>query len=111
MKRREFMKTAGIGSLGTMAAAGLLPEPAIAAVNTVPDMKITKVDVVRDHTFEGRSLQQMWVRLYTDNGIVGVGETYWNTNAQVGVLKDKINMILGHDAMTRKMKPVCGSCL
>jgi L-alanine-DL-glutamate epimerase-like enolase superfamily enzyme len=41
----------------------------------------------------------MWVRLYTDNGIVGVGETYWNTEAQVGVLRDKKNLILGHDAI------------
>ena len=62
-------------------------------------MKIKKIDVVYDHKFEGRSLQQMWVRLYTDNGIVGVGETYWNTNAQIGVLKDKKNLILGHDAI------------
>jgi galactonate dehydratase len=99
MIRRDFMKTAGMGSLGTLAAAGMLPEPAIAAVNTVPEMKITKIDVVRDQKFEGRNLQQMWVRLYTDNGIVGVGETYWNTNAQVGVLKDKKDMILGHDAI------------
>ena len=88
-----------MGSIGTMAAAGMLPEPAISAVNTVPDMKITKIDVVRDHKFQGRNLQQMWVRLYTNNGIVGVGETYWNTNAQVGVLKDKKNLILGHDAI------------
>lgn len=97
--RRDFIKRAGMGSLGTMAAAGLLPMPATEAVNTVPEMKIKKIDVVYDHKFEGRSLQQMWVRLYTDNGIVGVGETYWNTNAQMGVLKDKKNLILGHDAI------------
>ena len=71
--RRDFIKRAGMGSLGTMAAAGLLPMPATEAVNIVPEMKIKKIDVVYDHKFEGRSLQQMWVRLYTDNGIVGVG--------------------------------------
>ena len=32
--RRDFIKRAGMGSLGTMAVAGLLPEPATAAVNT-----------------------------------------------------------------------------
>jgi galactonate dehydratase len=99
MERRNFVKTAGIGSLGAMAAANILPEPATAAVNSVPDMKITKIDVVRDHKFKGQKLQQMWVRLYTNNGIMGVGETYWNTNAQVGVLKDKKDLILGHDAL------------
>lgn len=89
-----------MGSLGTMAAAGLLPDPAISAVNSVAgEMKIKKIDVVRDHKFKGQKLQQMWVRLYTDNGLVGVGETYWNTNAQVGVLKDKKDLILGHDAI------------
>lgn len=97
--RRDFIKKAGMGSLGTMAAAGMLPQPATDAVDAVPEMKIKKIDVVYDHKFEGRSLQQMWVRLYTDNGIVGVGETYWNTNAQIGVLKDKKNLILGHDAI------------
>lgn len=99
MERRNFIKTAGLGSLGTMAASGMLPEQAIAAVKTVPEMKITKIDVVRDMKFKGQNMQQMWVRLYTNNGIVGVGETYWNTNAQVGVLKDKKNLILGHDAI------------
>ena len=99
INRRDFLKTAGLGSLGTMAAAGVLPETALSAVKTVPDMKITKIDVVRDQQFKGRRLQQMWVRLYTDNGIVGVGETYWNTNAQVGVLKDKKDLLIGRDAI------------
>lgn len=98
MHRRDFMKRAGMGALGA-AGLSMLPESARDAAASVPDMKITKIDVVRDHTFEGRSLQQMWVRLYTDNGIMGVGETYWNTNAQVGVLKDKKDLILGHDAI------------
>jgi hypothetical protein len=88
LARRDFIKKTGMGSLGAMAAAGLLPEPATTAVNTVPEMKIKKIDVVYDHKFEGQSLQQMWVRHYTDNGIVGVGETWWNTNAQMGVLKE-----------------------
>jgi len=96
--RREFLQRAGAGPL-SVAAAGLLPEPALHAANSVPEMKITKIDVVRDQKFEGRALQQMWVRLYTDNGIVGVGETYWNTNAQAGVLRDKKELLLGHDAI------------
>ncbi len=104
MIRRNFLKAglstiAGLGSIGALAAEGLLPEQATGAVEAAPEMKIKKIDVVRDLKFKGRKLQPMWVRLYTDNGIVGVGETYWNTNAQVGVLKDKKNMILGHDAI------------
>jgi L-alanine-DL-glutamate epimerase-like enolase superfamily enzyme len=99
MIRRNFLKTAGMASIGTLAAKGMLPEPATTAVETAPEMKIKKIDVVRNLKFKGRNLQPMWVRLYTDNGIVGVGETYWNTEAQVGVLKDKKRMILGHDAI------------
>ncbi len=99
MIRRHFLKTAGLGSIGALAAGGILPEQATAAVETAPEMKIKKIDVVRDLKFQGRKLQPMWVRLYTDNGIVGVGETYWNTNAQVGVLKDKKDYLLGHDAL------------
>lgn len=99
MIRRNFIKTAGMGSIGALAAKGLLPEEATAAVETAPGMKIKKIDVVRDLKFQGMKLQPMWVRLYTDNGIVGVGETYWNTNAQVGVLKDKKDYLLGHDAL------------
>lgn len=97
--RRDFVRRAGLGSLGAIAAAGVLQESILNATETVPDMKITKIDVVRDHKFEGKNLQQMWIRLYTDNGIIGVGETYWNTNAQVGVLRDKKNLLLGHDAI------------
>lgn len=77
----------------------MLPKAATDAVNSVPEMKIRKIDVVYDQKYQGRSLQQMWVRLYTDNGITGVGETYWNTEAQIGVLKDKKNLILRHDAI------------
>jgi L-alanine-DL-glutamate epimerase-like enolase superfamily enzyme len=99
MRRRDFLVKAGLGTFGALALNGKIPEPLFVAINTVPEMKIKKIDVVRDHKFKGRSLQPMWVRLYTDNGIVGVGETYWNTEAQVGVLKDKKNLILGHDAI------------
>jgi L-alanine-DL-glutamate epimerase-like enolase superfamily enzyme len=99
MIRRNFLKTAGLGSIGALAAGGLLPEQATGAVEAAPEMKIKKIDVIRDLKFKGRNLQPMWVRLYTDNGIVGVGETYWNTNAQVGVLKDKKDYLLGHDAL------------
>jgi L-alanine-DL-glutamate epimerase-like enolase superfamily enzyme len=90
---------AGAGSIGALVASSLLPEPALNAAASVPEMKITKIDVVRDLQFEGRKLQPMWVRLHTDNGIMGVGETYWNTNVQVGVLQDKKDLLLGHDAI------------
>ena len=94
MIRRDFLKTAGLGSLGAISSGSMFPKPTTGTLNTVPEMKITKIDVVYD--FKSRYKEPgdpwfMWVRLYTDNGIVGVGETYWNTEAQVGVLKDKKN--------------------
>ena len=95
MSRRRFLS----GTAGLAALSAALPEPALHAAETVPNMKIVKIDVIRDQKFQGRSLQPMVLRLYTDNGIVGIGETYWNTNAQVGVLRDKKDLILGRDAI------------
>jgi L-alanine-DL-glutamate epimerase-like enolase superfamily enzyme len=39
----------------------------------------------------------MWVRLHTNQGISGVGETYPFSYSQVGALKDHANSILGRD--------------
>ena len=56
--RRDFLKRAGAGTLGSLGGA-TLPEPALHAAAPVPEMKIVRVDVVRDHQFEGRKLQPM----------------------------------------------------
>jgi L-alanine-DL-glutamate epimerase-like enolase superfamily enzyme len=68
-------------------------------------MKIIKVEVVRfrqDLKIDGEAPPWMWVRLHTNNGIVGVGETYPFTEGQAGILKDLeqrswMGKILGRD--------------
>jgi galactonate dehydratase len=70
---------------------GAVPPKAISAINNADPMKITKVEVVRfrpDLKTDGHGVPWMWVRLNTNNGIVGVGETYPYTEGQVGMLKD-----------------------
>jgi galactonate dehydratase len=83
-------------------AAALLPwtsqmESAAAAVGP---MKITKIDAVRfrpDLRMQGVSPNWTWVRLHTDTGIIGLGESYPNDIANVGALKQLAPMVLGKD--------------
>jgi galactonate dehydratase len=85
------MKTAGIGAAGAMTTSALTPENC-PAINDIEPMKITKVESVR---FKKGGF--MWVRIYTDNGLVGVGETYNGTNSEIGVLKDRAHYLIGKD--------------
>ena len=101
MPRRNFLQRAGLGSL----AAGSLP-PAMAAIvdNTEP-MKIIQINAVtfrKDLHIGGGSggsdgAEFWWVRLHTDKGIVGTGETYPYSNSEIGALKDFAHNLIGHD--------------
>jgi L-alanine-DL-glutamate epimerase-like enolase superfamily enzyme len=93
--RRAFLRGAGLGSLATLAAAAAAAEP----------MKVTRVDGV---TFRkgirvgGNSggadgAEFCWVRLHTDRGIIGTGETYPFVQGEMGALKDYARRILGRD--------------
>jgi len=102
--RRDFLKTAGLGGLGVLGgagpAAGFMP-PAAAAVNNLEPMKITKVEAVRFRkglTIDGEPPAWMWVRLHTNTGIMGVGETYPSTDAEIGVLRDLVGNEKGSHA-------------
>jgi len=90
--RRDFLKTAGMGSLAAI-GSGIFPSDVLSAVNSMDPLKITKVEAVRF-----KQGHWTWVRLHTDQGIVGLGETYPLDNAQVGALKDLSRMIIGRDA-------------
>lgn len=93
------MRQAGFGSL-----AAACPVVLKAIDNTQP-MKITQIDAVtfrKDIHVGGGSggsdgAEFMWVRLHTDAGIVGTGETYPFSQGEVGALKDYSRIILGHD--------------
>ena len=92
--RRTFLRDAGAGSLAALAALD----------NTEP-MRITQVDAVtfrkgiRIGGGSGGSdgAEFCWVRLHTDRGIIGTGETYPFVQGEMGALKDYARRILGRD--------------
>jgi galactonate dehydratase len=105
--RRKFLEQAGAGSL---AAVGMstLPPSALEARDRTESMKITRIEVVtfrKDLHIGGGSggrddgAEFMWVRLHTDKGIIGTGETYPWDNGQVGALEDysKELKLIGRD--------------
>jgi galactonate dehydratase len=98
--RRELLKGTVAASLG----AGLAPwtRQAQAAVDGVGPLKITKIEAVRFrsdlHLVPGIEPNWTWVRLHTDKGIVGLGESYPGYDAHRGALKELAPLILGKDA-------------
>ena len=103
--RRDFLKKAGLAA--TVAVASSQPSPLRAAVENTEPMKIAHIDAVtfrRDLHIGGGSggrddgAEFMWVRLHTDKGLIGTGETYPFSYSQVGVLKDHARSFIGRDA-------------
>jgi L-alanine-DL-glutamate epimerase-like enolase superfamily enzyme len=99
LTRRGFLES-GLG------AAAALPAALRAAVDNTEPMKITQIDAVtfrEDLHIGGGSggrddgAEFMWVRLHTDRGIIGTGETYPFSASQVGALKDHARQIMGRD--------------
>ena len=88
MRRRDFLQLATGGPLAAAAAAAVGP------------MKITKIEAVRfrsDLRIQGIAPNWMWVRLHTDTGLVGTGESYPGYEAHRGALKELSSYILGKD--------------
>ncbi|MEZ5354444.1 MAG: mandelate racemase/muconate lactonizing enzyme family protein [Bryobacteraceae bacterium] len=78
--------------LGTAAAA---------AARAAGALKITKVEALRfrrDFRIQGVSPNWTWVRLHTDQGITGVGESYPTDEAHMGALRELAPMLIGKDA-------------
>ena len=93
MKRREFLKTSLASAAWTAAAQQAEP------------MKLTRIDAVtfrKDLHIGGGSggadgAEFCWVRLHTDRGLTGTGETYPFAQGEIGALKDYARRILGRD--------------
>jgi len=103
--RRTFLRQLGAGSLAA-AGGGALPQSMRAAVNATEPMKITRVDAVtfrQDIQVGGGSGSRqeapewIWVRLHTDTGLIGTGETYPWDHGQIGALKDHARQLIGRD--------------
>jgi L-alanine-DL-glutamate epimerase-like enolase superfamily enzyme len=98
MNRRQFLSSA--------AGFPMLTPVAQAAAAAVGPMKIIKVEAVRfrsdtrvpslDPAWRIRP-NWTWVRLHTDKGITGVGESYPTPEAHIGALKELAPDILGKD--------------
>jgi galactonate dehydratase len=90
MKRRIFLSKTGKASLGLLGSGMLLPAIQQVLAN-IPSLKITKIETVRfspELKVGGRGIQWMWVRLHTNEGIIGTGETYPFNEASAAVFKD-----------------------
>ncbi|MFC1541955.1 mandelate racemase/muconate lactonizing enzyme family protein [Candidatus Latescibacterota bacterium] len=90
--RRNFMKTAAVGSAAAVGMTGMIPSETLSAISGIESMKITKIEAV-----QVRKYNWTWVRIYTDNGIIGIGETYPLLNSQTGALKDLSGMLIGRN--------------
>ena len=97
--RREFVSAAGATIL-TSSGMAFSSQPAQAAAEGVGPMKITKIEAVRfreNLRIQGIRPNWMWVRLHTNTGIVGIGESYPGYDAHRGALKELAPLILGKD--------------
>lgn len=102
--RRAFLKKAGFASLATL-GAGIIPSETKAAISAIDTMKITNIEAIRFNDSirigggsggSGRA-EFCWIRLHTDRGITGTGETYPYSNGELGVLKDYTEVLIGKD--------------
>ena len=95
MKRRAFFPFVLTPALAKVGSGALF-----AQASAAPDMKITRIDTT--YFRAGSNLpwepNWIWVRLYTDNGLVGLGETYPHLEAEASVVHSLVaKMLLGRD--------------
>jgi len=88
--RRDFLQTSGKCMMGAL-LIGALPISTRKLLAEVEPMRITKIETVRfspELQVAGRGIQWMWVRLHTNTGLIGTGETYPFNEASEGAIKD-----------------------
>jgi galactonate dehydratase len=87
MERRSFI--ANLSCLGLFSPLAL--KSTIFDKRFDDELKVTKVEVVRfspELKLAGRGIQWMWVRLHTNQGYIGTGETYPFNEASKSAIKD-----------------------
>lgn len=100
LTRRDLFVRAG----AALGAGAFFPVMRAAAEAAGP-MKITSIEAVtfrKDLRIGGDSggadgAEFFWVRLHTDRGITGTGETYPFSQGEIGALRDYARQILGRD--------------
>jgi galactonate dehydratase len=105
LDRRSFLKRVCASSVAAWGVSRL-PAATRAAIYNSEPMKITRIDAItfrKDLHIGGGSggtedgAEFWWVRLYTDKGIFGTGETYPFPQGEIGALKEHADRILGQD--------------
>jgi galactonate dehydratase len=89
--RRNFIKDTGLAGFGILAGTPL-SFFRYKNLNGSKNISITGVDVIWF-----KDAHWTWIRIHTDAGITGWGETYPLTQSQVGAMKDLIQVIQGKD--------------
>ncbi|MCC6344482.1 MAG: mandelate racemase/muconate lactonizing enzyme family protein [Bryobacterales bacterium] len=98
--RRTFL-TQSAAALG----AALVPPCLQSAIDNTQPMKITRIDAVtfREGIHAGGGsggsdgAEFCWVRLHTDRGLTGTGETYPFHQGEIGALRDYAPTLIGRD--------------
>ncbi|MEO6187809.1 MAG: mandelate racemase/muconate lactonizing enzyme family protein [Ginsengibacter sp.] len=93
LDRRSFLKNSGVLSLAGLGIP-FLDSPIYEKSSDPKIPKITKVEAIRL-----KNAQFTWIRLHTDQGITGIGETYPLTNSQIGTLKDLSSLLIGKNTL------------
>jgi hypothetical protein len=102
-KRRKYVSYNGkpaVFELRAGSAAGVRSPARGGGRPSAGPMRITKIDVVKfrqDLRIQGITPNWIWVRLHTNTGIMGVGESYPGTDAHVGALKELARLVIGKD--------------
>jgi len=90
MNRRSFLQQSGIAGLGFLGTSILSPYIQKALARISP-LRITRIETIRfgkNLKINDRGIQWMWLRLHTNEGIIGTGETYPFNEASESVFKD-----------------------
>jgi galactonate dehydratase len=82
MNRRHFLQNSAAGALGLISLDRLAPFKVLAK-GAASGLTITKIETVRF-----KNDLWMWLRLHTNEGIIGTGETYPFNEANSSVFKD-----------------------
>jgi galactonate dehydratase len=110
LKRRTLLKSLALlaaaqPAASVLATASPTRKSLQAAADQAEPMKITKIEGIRfsDKIKIGggsggaEGAEFCWVRLHTNTGIVGTGETYPFSAGELGALKDYSRLLIGND--------------
>lgn len=106
MNRRTLLKYGLLGMAGmvtkftTDGIASNVASGTLQNIDNLGAMKITKMEAIRFREgFEPNGWRPnfTWVRIFTDTGLVGTGETYPFREGEIGMMKEIAPMIIGRD--------------